>query len=48
MIGVSCVLAWVPYVLFGLAVIVLPVILRFYAEDHPRNDEDDGEPALAT
>jgi len=38
---------WV-YILFALTLIVAPVILRIYGEDGPRNDQDDGEPALQT
>jgi len=33
--------------LFLAALLVLPVLLRIYGEDSPRNDEDDGEPALS-
>jgi hypothetical protein len=38
---------WV-YILFGLGFFALPVILRFCAEDSPRNDDGDSEPALVT
>jgi hypothetical protein len=42
--------AWLPYAFFGAAFIILPVVLRLFADDHPRSDDppdssdDDGIP----
>jgi hypothetical protein len=30
-----------------LTPVVLGLVLYFFGEEHPRSDEDDGEPALA-
>jgi hypothetical protein len=35
-------------ILFAAALLVLPVLLRIYGEDGPRNDDGDSEPALVT
>jgi hypothetical protein len=40
--------AWLPWILFAAVVLIAPVLLRFCADDHPRNDGDDSEPALVT
>ena len=37
--------SWFLWLLLA-AILVLPVLLRIYAEDTPRDDQDDGEPAL--
>jgi len=34
--------------IFLVALLILPVLLRVYAGDDPRNDDGDSEPALAT
>jgi hypothetical protein len=45
--------AWLPWILGLVILIVLPVVLVLFADDHPRSDDppdsDDGErlPALA-
>jgi hypothetical protein len=41
--------AWLPYAFFGAAFIILPVVLRLFADDMPRNeekpaDEDERDP----
>jgi hypothetical protein len=39
--------SWLLWLLLA-AILILPVLLRLYAGDDPRNGEDDSEPALVT
>jgi len=39
--------SWFLWLLLA-AILVLPVVLRIYGEEGPRNDDGDSEPALAT